>query len=134
MKGEVVELDVSQISTKLEIRKEMGDMTTLEGSIRKLGLIQPIVVDRNNVLISGSRRLAACRNCGHSPIRSLRLDCDYSEMIAMDIQSDENLCRLPLSPEELEKNIQMKKNAMKDNKHLRPRGIISTVKKMLGGA
>ena len=39
----------------------MGDLTSLKDSIAELGLLQPIVVDENNNLIAGERRLRACK-------------------------------------------------------------------------
>lgn len=41
-------------------RKEIGNVKELAQSILDLGQIQPIVINRNNELIAGGRRLAAC--------------------------------------------------------------------------
>lgn len=111
MKREYVEIDIGQISTRCALRREHGDLTTLESSIRALGLLQPLVLDKNNVLIAGARRLAACRNIGLASIPAFRLDIEATGLTAMDIQSDENLCRAPLTGDELEKHIQAKKDA-----------------------
>ena len=50
-------LKISEIIIKDRIRKEMGDLVSLEKSIHKLGLLHPIVISENNELIAGKRRL-----------------------------------------------------------------------------
>ena len=130
MNRKLVELDLNSITIKTRPRHDNGDLSTLENSIRKLGLLCPIIVDRNNVLIAGGRRLAACRNAGITTIPALRLDIEFNSMAALDIQSDENLCRQPLSPEELEKHIQMKKSRMTGTTTSRTAGTFSWFKKL----
>ena len=55
-------MNLSEIIVKDRIRKDMGDLTSLEKSIHKLGLLHPIVISENNELIAGQRRLIACKN------------------------------------------------------------------------
>lgn len=50
---------VAQIKVGKRFRKDMGDVAALARSINKLGLLQPIVIDRDGVLIAGERRLRA---------------------------------------------------------------------------
>ena len=107
-----VEISIDDVAVKDTSRKDNGDLTTLENSIRKLGLLCPLIVDRENVLISGSRRLQACRNAGLTEIPVLKLDVEFGSMTALDIHGDENLCRLPLSAEELEDLIKRKKSTL----------------------
>jgi ParB family chromosome partitioning protein len=42
-------------------RHEVGDIAELADSIKSLGLIHPLVIDRNNTLIAGFRRYSACK-------------------------------------------------------------------------
>ncbi len=49
-------------------RKELGDVDDLADSIRRLGLIHPIVITRNSELVAGHRRLLACRSLGWTAI------------------------------------------------------------------
>ena len=107
-----VEIPIGDIVGKGRIRKDLGDLTTLENSIRKLGLVYPVILDRNNVLVCGERRLAACRNIGLTAIPAMKLDIDHTSMTALDIRSDVNLCRMPLSQEELVALIAKKKSTM----------------------
>jgi len=55
----ILDVDVSQ-----RIRKDMGDVDALASSISAVGLIQPIVLTRQNKLIAGERRLRALRKLG----------------------------------------------------------------------
>lgn len=49
-------------------RKDLGDLTGLKESIKKHGLIHPIVIDSDGVLIAGERRLKACQELGIDPV------------------------------------------------------------------
>ncbi|MBN2301723.1 MAG: ParB N-terminal domain-containing protein [Lentisphaerae bacterium] len=115
MNMELVNIDVANVTVKRQLREEMGDLITLESSIRKLGLICPIIIDKNNALVSGSRRLQACSNIGLTTIPAFRLNISFDSMTALEIQSDENLCRLPLSTGDLECLIQRKKAGIGDS-------------------
>lgn len=112
MNRQWTELDIEEIKPRTDLRLESGDLSTLASSIRKIGLLHPIVVDQDNTVISGRRRLEACRMAGVVRVPVLKLDVAADSMAALDIQSDENLCRLPLVPDDLENLIQRKKSAM----------------------
>src|SRR5439155_11075376 len=47
------------------IRKDLGDYQSLAESIREVGLLQPPVVNEDNELICGARRLEACAEILH---------------------------------------------------------------------
>ena len=133
MNREYVDIGLHSVTVKSPIRKENGDVTTLAASIGKLGVLSPIIVDRNNVLISGARRLHACRAAGIDTIPAVRLDIEHNSMAALDIQSDENLCRQPLSSEELEALIQLKKARMAGDAAPAGKGLVSAFKKVFAG-
>lgn len=113
MKKAFSEVDIDSISIKTPFREALGDVTSLEASIRKYGLLYPLIVDRNNVLIVGQRRLQACRNVGLRNIPVLKLDIDGDSMAALDIRSDLSLCRMALSDSDLEKLIESKKRILR---------------------
>jgi N6-adenosine-specific RNA methylase IME4 len=52
---------ISDIIVRTRHRKDMGDLEALARSIEEVGLLHPVVVDRNNVLIAGDRRLRAIK-------------------------------------------------------------------------
>ena len=49
-------------------RKDLGDVEALAASIREVGLLHPVVVTPDNVLIAGERRLEACKRLGWSDV------------------------------------------------------------------
>lgn len=113
MKCTWLELPVGEIRVVNHPRHVAGNLDTLEGSIRRLGVLQPLIVDRQNRLIAGHRRLLASRQAGLAAVPVLRIDAEADTLAAADIQSDENLCRLALSPAELEGLIQRKQGLVR---------------------
>jgi ParB family chromosome partitioning protein len=109
MEKELVEVDIHLITVRPSFREQPGDLATLENSIRHLGLLFPVIINQDNILISGSRRLQACRNIGMEKIEALRVNIEPNSLTALDIQCNENLCRKPLTHRELEKEISAKK-------------------------
>jgi len=110
MKREYVELDIDAIRTKSDIpRRDTGDVSSLAASIAKLGILVPVIVDPQNVLISGARRLAACRQAGVPRVPAYRVDVPHNSMAALDIQVDLSLCCHPLSEEDVNELIGRKK-------------------------
>ena len=61
-----MKIPINQISVDQEhrIRTDPGDLTTLQNSIDKIGLLNAVVVDEKYKLVAGWRRLTACRNLG----------------------------------------------------------------------
>jgi ParB family transcriptional regulator, chromosome partitioning protein len=74
-------------------RKSLGKLEDLIDSIRRLGLIHPIVVTRDNALVAGERRLAACRALGHDYINCQYVD-ELDESTLKAIELEENIKRL----------------------------------------
>ena len=107
-----IDMPIGDVATKGQLRKVLGDLSTLENSIKKLGLLYPVIVDKNNVLISGERRLAACKSVRLETIPVIKVDIEHDSMTALDIQSDVNLCRQALSQEDLRSLIDKKKSTM----------------------
>lgn len=75
-------------------RREL-ETKDLERSIAKVGLLQPIIIDRGLKLKAGERRLTACRNLGHQDI-SVRFIESLSPVEAQIIELEENLNRVDL--------------------------------------
>ncbi len=129
LRREYRELDIAEIVVKNRLRSDLGEMGTLTNSIRKHGLLCPLVVDKNNVLIAGLRRIEACRQAGLSRVPVFKVNTGYKEIEALDIQSDENICRQPLTQDELERQIQLKKKAMRGG----PSKVLGNFFSSLGG-
>ncbi|MGN7862930.1 ParB N-terminal domain-containing protein [Microbacterium sp. 22303] len=60
----VLEHAIDQITTGHSYRHDLGDLDELTDSIKRVGLLTPISITTDNVLISGKRRLAALRRLG----------------------------------------------------------------------
>ena len=63
----------------------------LAKSIERIGLLNPITVNKHNTLIAGAHRLEACKLLGWDEIECVVLDCD--ELRSKLIEIDENLIR-----------------------------------------
>lgn len=109
MEQNFVDIKTDDIIVKYRARKDDGDIAELQDSIERCGLLNPIIIDVDNVLIAGGRRLQACRNIGKETITVCRLGIRANSLKGLDIQSDENFCRLPLSAPELNEHIERKK-------------------------
>jgi len=77
-------------------RGDIGDLSELIESIRKNGLLHPIVVTEEGVLIAGKRRLEACRALGWTDIPVTIAHCRDLR----SAEADENRVRLDLTPSE----------------------------------
>jgi len=77
-------------------RKDMGDLQVLADSIQSVGLLHPIVVTTDNVLVAGERRLEACKLLGWTevPVRAVALN----EIVAGEYA--ENEVRKDFTPSE----------------------------------
>ena len=80
-------------------RKDYGNVSRLAESIRKLGLIHPIVVTQDNRLIAGGRRLAACKQLGLESVDILVRETATEEEL-QELEYDENIQRLDISWQE----------------------------------
>ena len=91
MKISVDDIKVSERLRQLDNSK----VAELVDSIKQIGLLQPIVVDSDNNLLSGLHRLEAFKSIGYENI-----DCkivNLSEQKNRLVEIDENLCRLDLN-------------------------------------
>jgi ParB family transcriptional regulator, chromosome partitioning protein len=50
-------------------RRDIGDIGSLARSVAEVGLLHPIVIRPDGVLIAGARRLAACKALGGAIFR-----------------------------------------------------------------
>ena len=57
-------LPVCEIKVGPRLRKDVGDLSSLKQSIQEVGLLHPIIVDSENHLIAGLRRLKAVEMLG----------------------------------------------------------------------
>ena len=68
---------ISKIKIGERHRKDLGDLNSLKDSILKIGLMHPIVVDKDTMtLIAGERRLTACKELMWEEIECTLLSID----------------------------------------------------------
>lgn len=79
-------------------RREMGDVRELAESIRNKGQIHPILLDRDNNLVCGGRRLAACITAG-IPVKAAYTD-QIDPLVLRELELEENLRRKAFTPGE----------------------------------
>lgn len=70
-------------------RKTLDDIDVLADSIRRLGLIHPVVITREGDLVAGERRLAAITSLGHTHIAVQFVDeLDPSTLHAIELEEN----------------------------------------------
>jgi 16S rRNA G966 N2-methylase RsmD len=94
-------IPIDQIKIGERFRKDIGDIASLAKSIRELGLLHPIVVDSDNYLIAGLRRIKAVKMLGWTKIPAYLIPLkELEELVEGEIQ--ENVVRLNFTPLEID--------------------------------
>lgn len=77
---------ISDVKIKKRFRQNPGDLKSLKTDITKQGLLQPIVIDVNHILVAGWRRLLSCKELNWKNISCTVIDpnidvksCEISE-------------------------------------------------------
>ena len=90
-------MEIKKIKVNKRIRKDLGDLSDLKNSIEEIGLLQPIVIDKENNLIAGERRLASCKELGMDDIDVNIVDLKNT----FKGECDENMVRKNFTPTEM---------------------------------
>lgn len=98
--GRMIELD-RVVPNPHQPRKQFGDLSELVASIREKGILEPILVRRDDdtglfTIIAGERRYQAARLAGLSRVPCIEVDVDNRGML--EISLVENLQRKDLTP------------------------------------
>lgn len=94
----VVELDRVRVGHRA--RRDLGDLAELMDSMSRHGLLNPITVTRDYVLIAGQRRLEAARRLGWKAVACRIVEAaDEETLLQMEIE--ENSARKDFSSDEL---------------------------------
>ena len=89
-------MKINNIKIKNRFRKDLGNLESLKKSIQEIGLLQPIVIDEQNNLIAGYRRL-----CAFQELRKTDIDVNIVNIInALQGEYDENVIRKSFVPSE----------------------------------
>lgn len=97
-----VELDrtVASIQVGHRFRQDLGDLDELCTSIEQLGLLQPITITPDGILVCGARRLAAVKQLGWERVKvwiTATVSTRLAEVLA---EQHENTVRKPFTPTE----------------------------------
>ncbi|MCL6592833.1 MAG: ParB N-terminal domain-containing protein, partial [Alicyclobacillus sp.] len=105
-------LPIEQIVVEERIREDLGNLDDLAESLRQYGLIHPIVVDAQNRLVAGGRRLEAAKRLGWTEIE-VRYLGELSELERRMIEIEENVRRKDLTEYERSQRLVELLNAAK---------------------
>jgi len=95
-----VQMDIDQIVIRKRVRKNLGDLSSLMDSLRRHGLLNPIVINSRNELVAGHRRTEAARRLGWRTVEVRVVDGeDEADLVEMEIE--ENTQRKSLTSDEL---------------------------------
>lgn len=94
------ERTLDAITVGLRHRKDLGDIDELAHSISEIGMLQPVTVTPDGVLVCGHRRLEAVRRLGWRSIRVWIRSGISNRLTELLAQQDENSLHKPLSPTE----------------------------------
>lgn len=103
---------IEDIKVKKRIREELGDLSTLEQSIKTYGLLNPIIINQHYELLAGARRLYACKNIGWREI-DIKVVRTETDLIKLEIESHENLMRKDFTEHEVNKVIELKRKLLR---------------------
>ncbi|MBK24909.1 MAG: hypothetical protein CME70_12995 [Halobacteriovorax sp.] len=93
-------LNLEEIKVNSEYLRVDTDTEKLKASLESVGLLNPVVVNKNNELLAGGRRYTAAKELGWSELPVTRVD--KGELLEELISIDENLVRLDLNRLEYE--------------------------------
>lgn len=95
----LIELSKIAVNRDERQRRAIDDIDILADSIRRLGLIHPIVITRDTCLVAGERRLAACLKLGWTHIASQYTD-EVDPFTLRCIELEENVKRKDITWQE----------------------------------
>jgi len=108
---EVQSWPLARIKVRDRIRRNLGDLDGLKASMAGRGLINPIGVTADGVLVTGERRLSAARELGWESI-DVRVYRDVSDLELLDVEVEENTERKALTQGEAELRYQQRKKLL----------------------
>lgn len=95
-----MKLKLDEIKIGKRLRQQFTDVTLLKESIREVGLLNPVIVNENNELISGFRRFEACRQLGWQEIDVNVVATSNDDVKKLEIEFHENVGRMDLTSDD----------------------------------
>lgn len=72
----MIEIKISEIKINSRLRKEFKNIESLAESISLMGQLVPIIVNENNELIAGERRIRACQHLNKETVKAVIMKVD----------------------------------------------------------
>lgn len=89
---------IDQIKIGERVRKDLGETTDLMVSMNRVGLLHPIVLDKDHNLISGWRRLQVAKILEWDEVPFVVADSVVDALTYLIAERDENSCRKDFTP------------------------------------
>ncbi len=105
---------ISDIKIGKRVRKEIGDIDNLKKSLKRHGLLQPILITENNQLVSGYRRITAAKELGWDEIEALTV-APKNDLEQIEMEMEENIIRKEFTSEEMLDGFKRKKKLTRPN-------------------
>jgi DNA modification methylase/ParB-like chromosome segregation protein Spo0J len=92
---------ITEIQVDARMRKMFGNIEELAASLARFGLLQPLILDSDNRLIAGHRRLLAAKHLGWEQITYRKIEA-LDPILRKELELEENIRRKELEwPEEV---------------------------------
>ena len=83
-------VSITTITTTNRTRKNLGDITALAANIKEIGLLSPIIINEENKLLAGERRLEACKMLGWTEIPAIvKSTADAEHELLIEVSENE---------------------------------------------
>lgn len=104
--GASSDVEISKVQVRQEARQRQGELETedLQASLKRNGLINPIVLTRELVLVAGERRLSAAKALGWTVIAARWVE-DLSPVDLQILELEENIKRKDLEWQDMVRGI-----------------------------
>lgn len=93
-------VDVNTIRVRNRVRKDLGDIDSLKESMRRSGLLNPVIITTDFCLVAGQRRLEAAKRLGWKRIQCYVIEAGDPEAL-LQVELDENAVRKDFTSDEL---------------------------------
>jgi len=95
-----MQIRINDIQIKKRIRKDIGNINELAESMKLHGLMNPIVINKENELIAGYRRLASAKKLCWNKIEVTIVDAP-EKINKLEMEIEENLYRKDFTTDEI---------------------------------
>lgn len=99
---EYVSLESIKVKKKERVRQDFGNLKELEQSIKKYGLINPILLTNDYYLVAGHRRYLVIQSLKWFKIPAIVLPYGVSKLDLLELEIEENIQRKDFTKQEIQ--------------------------------